>query len=191
MSDAHLDEELSALIDGELDAEQERRLRTRIDAEPQLAERLARLRGVDAALRALPETPLPAGLQASLRERIAREAVAEGQAEQAGNGEVRALPPRRRLPRWAGAAVAAAAALVVWVLMPDVDPAPDEGWVPELAGTVSSDDGSLASATDEEIGIVLDYEMLADLEVIEDLELLEWMAEQDEQTSGSDGTERG
>ena len=223
MTESHLDEQLSALIDGELDAEQERQLRARIAAEPQLAERLARLEGVDVALRALPGATLPSGLEQSLRDRI--------DSADSASAQVRVLPLRdRRL--WAGAGLAAAAALAVYLVLPGSVSMPGEKGSSELASSETSifesalpesalpesalpesalsesalsesalsesalpetsiSASALVEATDEEIGIVLDYETLADLEVIEDLELLEWMAEQDERGDARDGTERG
>ncbi len=161
-----LDEELSALIDGELEPEREALLRARIAAEPDLAARVASFEGVDARLRGLPQPALSPDAAAALRARI----------------ETEQKP--RRLPAWSAGALAAAAAVAVYLVMPGSQPTPGTS-SPGSSSPGSSSPGSagapevgLAQASDEEIGIALDYETLADLEVIEDLELLEWMAEQ-------------
>ncbi len=58
---------LSRLLDGDLPPEEALALHARLAAEPPLAERLARLKAVTAALRELPSTMAPPGLPAALR----------------------------------------------------------------------------------------------------------------------------
>jgi anti-sigma factor RsiW len=168
--DDGLDEELSALIDGELPAARAEALRARVAAEPVLAARLRELESVDLALRALPEAQPHARLRARVRDRIAGDA-----------GDGAAKGRLIRLPLWGGAALAAAAAVAFFLLSPGTTGVP----VGPDAGAALEPD--LAGATDEEIGIALDYETLADLEVIEELDLLELMVELDESAGETGG----
>ena len=166
--DVNLDEDLSALLDGELSPQRESELRARMVGEPALAARLAELERVDLALRAMPaEAPSP-GLRASLRAKL--EAAATAPADNPRS----VTHPRRLLPSWAGGTLAAAAALALYLA---VSSGNDSILDAEPARIVDV----LASATDEEIGIALELETLADLEVIEDLELLELMVELEEE----------
>ena len=88
---------------------------------------------------------------------------------------LRSLGDRRRLaPGWIGGALATAAALALYLA---VSSGSDSVLGPGPAQIADS----LADATDEEIGIALEYETLADLDVIEDLELLELMIELEEE----------
>ena len=162
-----VDEELSAMMDGELAAEQEVALRERLAGDSQLAARLAELERVDAALAALPAAEPSAALRESLRSRIE----ADG---------VRSLPGRRARVAWAGAAFAAAASLTAYLI---VSGSGSQSLAPEepAAGLLAAE---LSNATDEEIGIALDYETLADLEVLEDLEILEFMIELEDASKG-------
>ena len=166
--DVNLDEDLSALLDGELSPQRESELRARMVGEPALAARLAELERVDLALRAMPaEAPSP-GLRASLRAKL--EAAATAPAD-----NPRSVPhPRRLLPSWAGGTLAAAAALALYLAVSSGNDSILDAEPARIADV-------LASATDEEIGIALEFETLADLEVIEDLELLELMVELEEE----------
>jgi anti-sigma factor RsiW len=65
-----LEERLSALLDGELSAQEAEALREEIARRPELARRLAELAAVDAELRALPERPVPVDLRARLGARV-------------------------------------------------------------------------------------------------------------------------
>jgi len=147
-----LDEELSALLDGELDPGPAVELRARVARSPELAARLDALRRVDAALRAAPEPAAPADL-------LGRVYAAAG-AQPAG----RAAPPRWRrwLPLAGGALAAAAAGLALWL-------APGE----DTRAPVTAAPLDLSSASDEEIAVGLELETLEDLDVIEYLDLLE------------------
>ena len=167
--DVNLDEDLSALLDGELSLQRESELRARMVGEPALAARLAELERVDLALRAMPaEAPSP-GLRASLRAKL--EAAATAPADNPRS----VTHPRRLLPSWAGGTLAAAAAALALYL------AVSSGNDSILDAEPARIADVLASATDEEIGIALEFETLADLEVIEDLELLELMVELEEE----------
>jgi anti-sigma factor RsiW len=179
MTDPILDEELSALIDGELPPAREAEIRERLVEDPAIAARLALLAGVDQSLRAIAAVEPPTHLRELLRERIA--------ALRAGSSR------GMRAPLWFGAALAAS--LVLYLLASSRPAREEHVGVPgivevdavERGGESLRDvalaelgDASLAEldgASDEEIGIALDYETLADLDVIEDLEFLELMAE--------------
>lgn len=166
--DVNLDEDLSALLDGELSPQRESELRARMVGEPALAARLAELERVDLALRAMPaEAPSP-GLRASLRAKL--EAAATAPADNPRS----VTHPRRLLPSWAGGTLAAAAALALYLAVSSGNDSILDAEPARIADV-------LASATDEEIGIALEFETLADLEVIEDLELLELMVELEEE----------
>ena len=166
--DVNLDEDLSALLDGELSPQRESELRARMVGAPALAARLAELERVDLALRAMPaEAPSP-GLRASLRAKL--EAAATAPADNPRS----VTHPRRLLPSWAGGTLAAAAALALYLAVSSGNDSILDAEPARIADV-------LASATDEEIGIALEFETLADLEVIEDLELLELMVELEEE----------
>jgi len=112
------EDELSAYLDGELDAEREAGLRAALEHDPRLAARLEALRAVDAGLRALPARPVPGDLRARLQARI--EASASGGVTR---GRARGGAPLRRrgwraAPAVAAAALAAAVALVMLVRRP-------------------------------------------------------------------------
>jgi anti-sigma factor RsiW len=162
-----LGEKLSAMMDGELDAESEAELRGRLASDPQLAARLAELESVGAALVAMP-IPVPS---AELREALRSQIEAD---------ELRPLPVRRARMAWAGAAFAAAASLAAWLIVSGSGSQPLVPGLPEAEQLAAEFSG----ATDEEIGIALDYETLADLEVIEDLEILEFMIELEDASKG-------
>ncbi len=166
--DVNLDEDLSALLDGELSPQRESELRARMVGEPALAARLAELERVDLALRAMPaEAPSPE-LRGSLREKL--EAAATAPAD-----NPRSVTDRSRLlPSWAGGTLAAAAALALYLAVSSGSDSILDAEPARIADV-------LESATDEEIGIALELETLADLEVIEDLELLELMVELEEE----------
>ena len=164
----NLDQDLSALLDGELSPQRESELRARMVGEPALAARLVELERVDLALRAMPaEAPSP-GLRASLRAKL--EAAATAPADNPRS----VTHPRRLLPSWAGGTLAAAAALALYLAVSSGNDSILDAEPARIADV-------LASATDEEIGIALEFETLADLEVIEDLELLELMVELEEE----------
>ena len=169
MTDRILDEELSALIDGELSAEREAELRQQLAAEPALAARLAALSGVDASLQRVASVEPSALLKESLRARI--------------DAERPAARTGRRSSVWAGAGLAAAASVALVLLMSSGSgPTPDSLLdSQEDSRALQTALPELENATDEEIGIALDYEILADLDVIEDLELLELMIELEEE----------
>lgn len=131
-ANAELDEQLSQLIDGELDAASARALRARVAQSPALARRLAELESVDEALRALPAPQVPSDLRLRLRARIGRVASEEAAPDPAlvpASGAVHV--PRRRRPAWiAAAALAASVALVIVLALrggpPGADPAAPE-----------------------------------------------------------------
>jgi len=158
-----LDEELSALVDGELDPGRAAELRARAARSPELAARLDALRRVDAALRAVPEPAVPGDLLGRVH------AAARAQAPR----RVAPRSRRRRLFLAGGALAAAAAGLAIW-LAPGV-----ETGAPGTAPPVD-----LTSASDEEIGLALELETLEDFEVIEYLDLLEGLDPADREGRG-------
>jgi anti-sigma factor RsiW len=120
------DEELSALIDGELDARRRAEVEVHVAGCAGCARRLAALRSIDAALRSLPSPAVPSALRARLDRRLA--------AERAEPGTRRVPPPSAR--RWRGLlgvalpAAAAAAAVALYLALRAPDPS---GQTPEPA----------------------------------------------------------
>jgi anti-sigma factor RsiW len=183
------DRELSALIDGELSARREEELRTRIAREPALAARMLELERVDTALRALPvrepSEQLRERLQARIRaERFPRREAASSPKLRGTLAWLRGALASRGL--WSGAALAAvAAAAVVYWTTGEMGEAgsnragtqgprvADRGAPEPLPVELNGASDSLAGASEEELGIALEYDTLADLELLEELELLE------------------
>jgi len=200
MAPEELDALLSAHLDGELDAESQRRVVALLER-PEVAARLAALRGVDAALRSVPDSPVPPSLLARVRDAAA--------AEEAAGSRARLAPPRRR--RWlrTAALVAAAAALLLWIASlgdrrspeerapiartpapvapgpegtPQVAPPPREYAVrPETPEptpeTAPVEVAGTPELSDEEVALAVGVESLDDLELLENLELLEQLGE--------------
>lgn len=112
------DEDLSALLDGELSPTRAEEVRAHVAVCARCAARLAAFARVDSALsRSAAAQSLPAGLEARLRQRIG-----VGGTGRAVSPEPRArgmLAPRRprRWVAWAGAAAAACAALALVALL--------------------------------------------------------------------------
>ena len=173
-----LDEDLSALLDGELPAEREASLRARIEADPRLAARLSELAAVDDSLRALPRREPSAALGVATRERIAAESAGPGRPLSA-RGRAPLRP--RGLRAWPIATVAAAAAAVLLLVL---------GRGGELAPPATPFEAELAAASDEDLEIALELETLSvlskaeELELIESLELLELLADLDPEEPG-------
>ena len=182
MNDETLDQELSALLDGELTRERQAALERRVEAESFLAARLAELNEVNESLRSLAPPSLPADLRARLQARIDNHSPAD------------AMPPvaNRRATRWgarrAAPLVAALAAglVAIWLLLPasntDAPQIAGEGEVP----------ASLEEVSDDELEIAFELETLRDLELIQDLDLLEaLLAIEDADAQSIDRNERG
>jgi hypothetical protein len=114
---APFDDDLSALLDGQLDAKRAADVQAHAESCRDCAQRLAALRGVDTALRHMAAAPL----DASRRERM-RSAVAMGLRDEASGAAQGASPQQRTAPRrrrWlvpAGFAAAAAAATALFVV---------------------------------------------------------------------------
>ncbi len=162
-TDLALDEDLSAFADAQLPAERKAELRARLAADPALAERLARFGQVGAALRALPIREAPAELLVELKERI--------RSERESHRSARRPAPRatRRLwTRAGGAVLSAAAALTLFLTV-------DTGWDGEPGSSTDVTRQMLADASEEDLGVVFEYETLEDIEVLEDLEVLEML----------------
>ena len=176
-SKRRFDEELSALHDGEADSEQRAALEARAQAEPDVAARLAVFAQLDDALRSLPEREAPADLGLRLSARLEGEASAGSSIR---SRAARDAPVRARRVWLAGAGLAAAAALVLyWSLsVPDVrdgEPA-RPNWVAQEESQPEAAGRTLRGVSEEEVGIALHYDTLANLEVIEQLEMLELLA---------------
>ncbi len=195
------DEDLSALIDGELSAGRETQLRAHIDACARCRGRLEELCNVDLALASAELPALPAGLRQQLAARIARDA---NQADAAP----RRAPARRALRRLAapvaGLAAAAALALALYATLrpaptpelpllvagPETRPEtlePPPPSVPEpaaleLAGPPAFDVDAeeLDAAPEEELAVVMDLDTIEDYDVIANLDLLERMLDLEE-----------
>lgn len=195
---SRFDEDLSVLIDGELDAEREAELRAELERDPQLAARFEALSAVDVSLRATPARAVPDDLRARLQTRID---AAPSPANTPARGRIVTTAPRRR--RWRAApavALVALAAAIVLVMLgrrpsesrppehvaeqpaPDAARAPTPGADRAPAPTPSGDATAvdLGDASDEELEIAMDWRLLdEDLEMIQQLELLEKMLAHD------------
>jgi len=122
------DEDLSALLDGELAAARRDELEAHVAGCARCEARLAVLRGVDRALAALPARAIPADLEARLAARLASDAAvspmdagAAGRASAAPrapaspSAHARAPARVRRLAPWLALPAAAAAALALYL----------------------------------------------------------------------------
>ncbi len=137
-------EDLSALIDGELSSEREAELRGHLGACTGCSQRLEEFRGVNQALAgvALPEVPV--GLRARLQQRI------QSIPEREGVARTRPVPARGRrrfVGPAVGAALAVAASVAVYLAVapkPASNPSPDERLV-----AVDRDPGADAISVEE------------------------------------------
>lgn len=146
------DEDLSAWIDGELDAEREAEVREHASGCVRCAARVDALRAVDARLRAAAARPIDPARLARLRERIA------GAQSGAREPIARRAPPRRTrwiLPAAAAAAAAAFAALVVPSLLERSRPPL------ELAGRAAAPEPALEIARPPEPAALEEFAALA------------------------------
>ena len=168
------DEDLSALLDGELSPEREAQLRARMAREPDLTECFALLAQADQQVRSLAGATLAPERLAGLRAALDRRLAGRGE-ESSSTGRVLSLP---RAVRWmAPAAAALAAGLTLYLAL---ERTPEGPATPETASEPRAEtrppSGELARLSEEEIAIALDYETLSDFEVIEQLEFLELLA---------------
>ena len=188
------DEDLSALLDGELAPAREAELRAHVASCPRCTQHLARLARADEALRALPAAEVPADLATRLRARIEEEGGRSSAARGAAPSR-RATPRRRRWIPLAAGALAAAAALALYLLVarPRVEetqvaereePAPEREVAtreiplqpPAQEVAPGPELEAIQAASDEELAVALDLDTLADLDVIERLDVLEQLA---------------
>lgn len=159
------EEDLSSLIDGELSAQREAELQGHLDACTGCRQRLEALRGVD---RALAEVALPE-VSAELRTRL--QAQIQSIPEREVATRTTPLPPRarRRLTGPAlGAALALAASVAIYLAVAP-EPTSEPGSEAPLAATTTG----LEAASDEELAMALQLEMIQDLDIIANLEMLE------------------
>ena len=175
---------LSALLDGELDASTEASVRERLAREPALAERLASFERLGVALRELPAPQVPSDLADRMRARLAEREREDASLERAPSRSHRRSAPPRRRRLWPVAAglSAAAAAVALYLLVPA---APQERPIAqETTPNPVAEPSALAQAEQDELGIALYYDELADLEVLEQLELLEVLVAFEEAEQG-------
>jgi anti-sigma factor RsiW len=226
------EEDLSALLDGELEAAREAEVRAHAAGCTRCAERLARLTRVDEALRSLPEAETPADLAERLRVRLdeerrrssasaedrgrsllqgrssneARRRSSDEARDEVGgrSSDARQAPPSHRPPprrrRWiplAGTALAAAAALALYLVVGRPRPAGEEPMLAERERPAPEREiarrepppeplpdelvsgpelEAIQAASDEELALALDLDTLADFAVIERLHVLEQLA---------------
>lgn len=118
------EEDLSALVDGELSEARADELRRHVPGCARCAARVAAFERTNARLAALPSRPVPADLRARLQERIAADRESSGAPK-----PHRAPPPARRRwlasPALATAAAVAAAVALYWGLVPADEVAPE------------------------------------------------------------------
>jgi len=163
---AEYDENLSALLDGELSEEREAEVRGHVAACPHCAPRLEALRRVDRLLAAAPAPPLPSDLRARLGARIAAEP---------GRRQPRIRRPRLRRfgPPALGFAAAAAAALALYLgVRGGETPLGAGAPARQIAQTAPAMPLELEDISAEDLAIVLEIETVEDLEVIANLDLL-------------------
>ena len=144
------EEDLSALLDGELEPAREAEVRAHTAGCARCAERLARLARVDEALRSLPDAETPADLAERLRVRLDEErrrssASAEDRGRSSPRGrslDARQAPPshrpqprRRRWIPFAATALAAAAAFALYLVFGRPRPAGEEPTLAERERT--------------------------------------------------------
>ncbi len=195
-------EDLSALLDGELDSAREAELRAHLVACEPCRTHFASLAGVNDGLRALAGRPVPANLEARLFARIAT----ERRTGAASLTRRRSLRGRRLGATFAVAALAAAAAVALYLGVvrnpapdepgpaiaqqpapPLPEPAPVAPRVQEPAASQLAESAPapqdemdtepvLEAASDEDLAVATELETLDeldDLDVIANLELLE------------------
>ena len=197
-----MDEELSALLDGELTPERARELREEVARDPALQGRLAAFEAVDQRLQSLPRPELASDLRARLQARIDR---LEGPPSPTSLGSPQVENPgfRRAIPL----ALALAAGLTVVLLtrplgnpaspteQVQVPPSPVTEVTVVVADTAKdpapapTPDAALEveiqDASDEELAIAFELEMLSELDMIWELDLLEaLLAMEDLENSG-------
>lgn len=152
--------ELSAYLDGELDAAARVELERRLEESPQLRERLAQLRAADAALVGLPASEPSAALLAQIRARMTDAEAGEGS---------RAVAHRRGFGRRSfgiamTCAAAASLAVVLWWPRPADDARQDiartETLVPRTEPLVPA--SAQVAQIEEEFGFLLVPEEPAD-----------------------------
>ena len=199
------EEDLSALLDGELEPAREAEVRAHTAGCARCAERLARLARVDEALRSLPDAETPADLAERLRVRLEEERRrSSASAEDRGRSlDARQAPPsqrpqprRRRWLPFAATALAAAAAFALYLVFGRPRPAGEEPTLAERERTAPEPEiarrevppeppeelvsgpelEAIQSASDEDLALALALDTLADLDVIERLDVLEQLA---------------
>jgi len=177
------DEDLSALIDGELEPARRAAVEAHAASCARCTAQLEALRAVDARLAGIPLPEVEGRLSPP---RISGEPPAAASVEgpspvRSTRGEAlrpRTAPPRseRRRAAWKTGApvrIATAAGIVLalfWLLQPGRPNTPPPGGDPS---PIAEAPETLDAATDEELALAMDLETVEDFEVIANLELLE------------------
>ena len=141
---APFEADLSALLDGELDAPRAAAVQAHADACHDCARRLTALRAVDGELRRVAAAPVDAARIDAMRSALAARLGAEPRSNPREPIAPRTAPPRRRrwLPPVALTATAAAAAALLLTLRPDapvVAPAREVAVAQAVTGTLRAD----------------------------------------------------
>jgi hypothetical protein len=168
--DRERDEELSALVDGQLDPEREERLRAEVASDSRLSRRLEDFERVNAALRALPPVEHSQQRLSHLRDRVLAQRPA-GAGPAATVGRLRRALRSASGPTWGALAALAASGVAALVLAQLLGP--ESGGAPEHVALEQELERELADLADEDIGVALEFDTLSDYELVEDLELLE------------------
>ncbi len=187
-----LEQDLSALLDGELAPARERAVRQALEGDVELRERFAAFESVDAQLRELDAPAMPQDLRTRLEARIASDSDARTHHDRSEPSESDSIASWNwRLPL---AAALAAALFAGWLALPrdgeEVDVAKQEpGTIPPAIDTPSTvtETPAVEEASDLELAIAFELETLRDLEVIEELELLEALLTLEEREREADG----
>ena len=186
---ALFDDDLSALLDGELDTPRAAEVRAHLESCRDCAHRLEALRGVDVALRRVAAATADATRSARMRSALAASLRDETGGAAQGTPPLRRIPPRQR--RWLApvgfAAAAAALALVLRTQSP-VAPSAERGVVvaervaPKLRADAEVAARESTAHRDAPLGASAppSDEVATtppDLELLEQLDLLETLAE--------------
>ena len=182
MTDESIDQELSALIDGELTAERAAELNARVASDPELKARLSTLEAVNESLRSLTPPAMPADLRARLQTRIE------------GDPEATTQPISSETSMGWGKPLAAALAagfIAAWLLLPASSPDNTTKTTTNI-DAIDDIEPMLEEASDHELAIAFELEALRDLDVIQDLDLLEaLLAMEDAEAQTHNDEERG
>ncbi len=167
---ANFEEDLSALLDGELSDSREAEVRAHLDACAECAEVLLAFREID---RILVELPAPV-VSEGISERLAEQSRSPAKEEAAGDSTPVSLQARHRRSSaapWIGAAIGALAASLLFAVLWPQDEKPPVGVVEVEPGVSPPTEAELLAA---------ELDTVEDLEMLEVLDLLEELAREEE-----------